>query len=88
MDFRNYGLMGAQINKKLNDQNIFLMTMSTYFAGTSDIKTFFRVNLACNREVLLRFITRLESTMHNCEQEESFKLEKFNSWYGDQSNME
>ena len=49
IDFRRYGLTGAEIDKKLNDRNIFLMNMSTFFAGTNDIKTFFRINLACNR---------------------------------------
>jgi len=33
--------------------------MSDYFADTNEVKTIFRINLACNREVLLRFIDRL-----------------------------
>lgn len=65
-DFRNYGLGGKEVNAMLNDNNIWLTSMKTFFVSGEET-TLMRVNIACNRSYLGRFLQRLRKVLKEME---------------------
>lgn len=65
VDFKNYNIPGADIDSRLAKYNIFLGHMKIFYVEQKADTTLFRITIAMNREVLGRFISKLEEAMQS-----------------------
>lgn len=66
VDFKGYGLEGKEVMRRLEERNIFLTSMKTFFVECEDT-TLVRINIACNRKYLGRFLKRFKEVLKDME---------------------